>query len=98
MLTVSTKAKGKLEDLLRKKATDAATAIRITLSTEDPKRLKMLLDKEKPGDQVVQSPSGAKVLLVDSGLSASLEGQALDYLETAQREGFSIHPTASAAG
>jgi len=49
----------------------------------------MALDKEKEGDQVVES-EGAKVLFVSSELAQALDGMVIDCQETPQGAQFSI--------
>ncbi len=90
MLTVTAKAKEKLKELLEKGATDQEAVMRIIHSPSNPKQLEFVLDKEKEGDQVVESEEGRKVLLIGPDLAPALEGMVIDYQETAEGAGFSI--------
>ena len=90
MLTVTMAAKGKLKEALEKQTTDPEIAVRIVSSSSDPKRLEMVLDKEKEGDQIVESEEGATVLLIGSDLVSDLEGMVVDYQETSEGIGFTI--------
>jgi len=97
MLTVTIAAKGKLKEVLQKQTTDPEMAIRIVSSPSDPKRLELVLDKEKEGDQVVESEEGTKVLLIGSDLVSDLEEMVVDYQETPESTGFTISRPAPAA-
>ena len=91
MLTVTEKAKEKLKEaLLQEQTTETKVAFRITPTHSMPDRLGIALDREKEGDQVVESEDGIKVLLVESDLAQKLEGMVLDYHETLQSAGFTI--------
>jgi Fe-S cluster assembly iron-binding protein IscA len=65
-------------------------AIRIIPNSSDPKRLDLILDKEKRGDQLVISDEGMKLLLIRLDLAQWLEGITLDYNETALDGDFTI--------
>ena len=97
MLTVTIAAKRKLKEALQKQTTDPETAIRVVSSPSDPKRLELVLDKEKEGDQIVESEEGTKVLLIGSNLGSDLEGMVVDYQETSEGTGFTISRPAPAA-
>jgi len=97
MLTVTIAAKGKLKEALQKQTTDPEMAIRVVSSPSDPKRLELVLDKEKEGDQIVEGEEGTKVLLIGSDLVSDLEGMVVDYQETPEGTGFSISRPAPAA-
>ena len=60
ILTVTMAAKGKLKEALQKQTTDPEMAIRVVSSPSDPKRLESVLDKEKEGDQIIESEEGTK--------------------------------------
>jgi len=82
MLTVTTTAKDKLKETLQKQTTDPEVAIRVSSVHSTPNRLELVLDKEKKGDQVVESEEGFKVLLICGTLAHGLRGIVLDYKET----------------
>jgi len=90
MLTVTPRAKEKLKEVLQKQTTDPDVAIRVTSNYSMPHCLDLVLDKEKKGDQVVESREGIKVLLIRSDLAQVLEGMVLDYKETLQGADFTI--------
>jgi len=48
------------------------------------------LDKEKEGDQVVETEEGAKLLLIGPDVAPELEGMLMDYQETPQGSGFTM--------
>lgn len=90
MLTVTATAKRKLKEVLQEQATDPEVAIRITPSPAMPNKLELVLDKEKEGDQVVESEKGVKLLFITSELAAVLNGMVIDYQVTPQGTGFTI--------
>jgi len=90
MLIVTPRAKEKLKEILRKQTTDPEVAIRVTPNHSMPHCLDLVLDKEKKGDQVVESEEGIKVLLIRSDLARGLEGLVLDYKETIQGTNFTL--------
>jgi len=87
MLTVTTTAKEKLKETLQKQTTDPEVAIRIVSSPSKPKRLELVFDKEKEGDQVVETEEGRKVLLVGQDLISALEEMVVDCKETPEGKG-----------
>jgi Fe-S cluster assembly iron-binding protein IscA len=95
MLTVTTTAKEKFKETLQSKTTDPEIAIRIVCSPSKPGRLDLVLDKEKEGDQVVETEEGRKVLLIEPNLVSALEEMVVDYKETPEGTGFSISKPAS---
>jgi len=90
MLTVTATAKEKLKELLQKQITEPEVAVRITSSPAMPNKLELFLDKEKEGDQVVESEKGVKLLLIAFELAAVLNGMVIDYQVTPQGTGFTI--------
>jgi len=70
MLNVTASAKEKLKEDLQKQTTDPKVAIRVTRSSSEPNRLELVLDKEKEGDQVVETGEGIKVLLIGADLAS----------------------------
>jgi len=48
--------------------------MRIVPSPTKPNELELTLDKEREGDQVVESEGGKKVLLIPSNLATKLKG------------------------
>jgi Fe-S cluster assembly iron-binding protein IscA len=90
VLTVTTIAKEKLKQALQKQTTDSEMAIRIVSSSSEPNRLELVLDKEKEGDQVVETEEGVTLLLIGPDLVSALEGFVVDYQETPEGAGFSI--------
>ncbi len=90
MITVTATAKEKLKELLQKQITEPEEAIRIVRSPSEPNRLELVLDKEKEGDQVVETEEGTKILLIASDLAPVLKGLVIDYQETPQGTGFTI--------
>ncbi len=90
MLSVTANAKEKLKQALQAQTPEPEVAIRITRSTSDPNRLELVLDKEKEGDQVVESEEGTRLLLIGPDLVSALEGFVVDYQETPEGAGFTI--------
>ena len=82
MLTVTPMARNKLKETLQKQTADPEVAIRVTSLHSTPQRLELVLDKEKKGDQVVESAEGLKVLLICAELAQRLNGIVLDYKVT----------------
>jgi Fe-S cluster assembly iron-binding protein IscA len=89
MLTVTAQAAGKLKEAIQAQMTDPEVAIRLVPSSSRPNQLDMALDKEKEGDQVVES-EGVKVLFVSSELAQVLDGMVIDCKETPQGVNFTI--------
>ncbi len=89
MLTVTEQAAAKLREAIQAQTEDPELAIRLVPSAARPRQLDMALDKEKEGDQVVES-EGAKVLFVSAELAQALDGMVIDCQETPQGAQFSI--------
>jgi Fe-S cluster assembly iron-binding protein IscA len=89
MVTVTARAAEKLRGDLQAVTTDPEAAVRLIPSPSVPNQIKMILDKEKEGDQVVES-EGVKILLLDSEIGEVLEGMVIDYEETPQGTRFTI--------
>jgi Fe-S cluster assembly iron-binding protein IscA len=90
MATVTPTAKQKLKAKLQELKTDTEMIIRLIPSPSNPGQLEMVLDKEREGDQVVESDDGTKVLLIGADLVPTLEGMVIDFRETVQGAGFAI--------
>ena len=90
MLTVTTTAKEKLEEVLTKKGADPEKTIRVTTSVSKENDLDFIWDKERKDDFVVKNEEGRTVLVIKPDLAKSLEGMALDYRETPQGVGFTV--------
>lgn len=97
MLTVTEIARKKLREYLQTKTTDPEIAIRLVASPSEPNRYTLVLDKEKKGDQVVESEAGIKMLLIEPYLASEIEGLVIDYQETPEGSGFSISTPAHGA-
>lgn len=89
MVTVTEPAAQKLRENLQAVATDPEVGIRLILSSTTPNRIEMVLDKDKEGDQVVES-EGAKILLLDPQIAQLLEGMVIDYEEKPQGGKFTV--------
>lgn len=89
MLTVTAEAASKLKEAIQAQTQDPEVAIRLIISSSRPNQLDMALDKEKEGDQVVES-EGAKVLFVSPELDQVLDGMVIDCQETPEGVQFSI--------
>ncbi len=93
-MTLTAQAAEKLKEAIQAQTTDPGVAIRLVPSSSRPNQLDMALDKEKKGDQVVES-EGVKVLFVSSELAPVLEGMVIDCQETPQGVHFSISKLAA---
>ena len=89
MVTVTAPAAQKLRENLQAVATDPEVGIRLILSPSIPNRIEMVLDKDKEGDQVVES-EGIKILRLDPEIAQLLEGMVIDYEEKPQGGRFTI--------
>jgi Fe-S cluster assembly iron-binding protein IscA len=89
ILTVTPLAAEKLKEAIRNKTTDPEFGFRLVASPLKPNQLKMTLDREKEGDQVVES-EGVKILILSPEIASALEGMVMDYQETPEGAGFSI--------
>jgi len=91
MLTVTEVAKEKLKSRLLRLKTGSETTIRLIPAPKKPGKWKMIWDKEKPEDQVVESKDGIKILLVGVDLVRAIEGMVVDFRTTSQGTGFAIY-------
>ena len=91
MLTVTNAAKEKLKSRLLRLKTGTETTIRLIPAPKKPGKWKMIWDKEKPEDQVVESKEGIKILLVGADLVRAIEGMVVDFRTTSQGTGFAIY-------
>lgn len=90
MATVTPTAKQKLKAKLQELKTDTEMTIRLIPSPSNPGQLEMVLDKEREGDQVVESDDGTKILIIGADLAPTLEEMVIDFRETPQGRGFAI--------
>jgi Fe-S cluster assembly iron-binding protein IscA len=91
MLTVTAFAKEKLKARLLRLRTDAEKTIRLIPSPKKAGKWKMIWDKEKPEDQIVESEDGVKILLIGADLIRALEGMVVDFRTTPEGKGFAIY-------
>jgi Fe-S cluster assembly iron-binding protein IscA len=89
MLTVTELAAEKLKEAIQAQTEDPELAIRLVPSASRPNQMDMALDKEKEGDQVVES-QGVMVLFVSAELERVLDGMVIDCQETPRGVQFSI--------
>ena len=89
MLTVTALAAGKLKEAIQAQTTDPEVCVRLISSPSRPNQLEMALDKEKEGDQVVES-EGVKILLLTPEVAPALDGMVIDCQETPQGVHFTI--------
>lgn len=89
MLTVTALAREKMKEAIQAEATDPEVGFRLIPSPSSPNQLKMVLDKEKEGDQIVES-EGVKILLLSPEVVPRLKGMVIDYQETSQGGGYTI--------
>ncbi|MFO8102303.1 MAG: hypothetical protein R6U37_09120 [Dehalococcoidia bacterium] len=90
MVTVTERAKDHLKKLLVANTADSEMALRL-VPTEDG-NLSLMMDKEKPGDYIVEQDE-VKVLLVDAMLSPHVEGLTMDLNESPEGTFLSVIPT-----
>jgi Fe-S cluster assembly iron-binding protein IscA len=90
MLTVTTTAKEKFIEALQSRSANPEIAVRIISSPSKPNRLELVFDKEKEGDQAIETEEGRKVLLIGADLIPTLEEMVVDYKETSEGTGFTI--------
>lgn len=91
MLTVTEVAKERLKSRLLRLKTGSKTTIRLIPSSKKPGKWKMIWDKERPKDQVVESEDGIKVLLIGADLVRAMEGMVVDFRTTPEGTGFAIY-------
>jgi len=94
MLTVTELAKEKLRGAIQAQAKDPELGIRLIPSPSSPNQLKMTLDKEQEGDQVVES-AGVKILLLSPEIALALDGMVIDCQETPEGVRFNISKLAT---
>ena len=91
MLTVTAVAKEKLKARLLRLETASGVTIRLIPSSKNPGKWKMIWDKEKGQDQVVESEDGIKILLIGADLAPAMEDMIVDFRETPEGTGFAIY-------
>ena len=91
MLTVTEPAKEKLKSRLLRLKTGSKTTIRLIPAPKKPGKYKMIWDKERAKDQVVESKEGIKILLVGADLVRAIEGMVVDFRTTPEGTGFAIY-------
>ena len=96
MLTVTEAAKEKLKSRLLRLKRGSKRTIRLIPAPKKPGKWKMIWDKERPEDQVVESKDGIKILLVGAELVRAIEGMVVDFRTTAEGTGFAIYKLRSA--
>lgn len=79
MIKVTDRAKEELKRILSGNADNAEASLRLTATEQG--QLGLAIDVETPGDHVVEHED-SKVLLVEEGLAANLEGIVLDVEDT----------------
>ena len=90
MLTVTSNAKEKFKGMLQERDTDPGVSIRIISSSSKTNMFDLVFDKEKEGDQVVESEEEKNILLIGANVASALEGKVIDYREAPQGAGFTI--------
>ncbi len=91
MLTVTAVAKEKIKARLLRMKTDPEITVRLIPSPANPGKWKMILDKEKEKDQVVEGEDGIKILLIAANLVPALEEMIIDFRKTPEGTGFAIY-------
>ncbi len=91
MLTVTAVAKERIKARLLRKKADPEVTVRLVPSPANPGKWKMILDKQKAEDHVVQSEDGIKILLIGADLVTALEEMIIDFCETPEGAGFAIY-------
>ena len=81
MISVTENARLQLKNILSARVDNWYAGLRLISS--NPGHFGLGIDIEVPGDQVVEH-EGSKVLLVEQGLAASLEGVTLDVEDTSE--------------
>ena len=89
MLTVTALAGGKMKEAIQAKSTDPEVLFRLIPYSSKPNQWKIILGKEKEGDQIVES-EGVRILLLSPKVVSMLEGMVIDYQETSQGGGLTI--------
>jgi len=88
MLKVTSSAKEKLQATIKKRTDDPDMAIRIQPYPDMPNRLEFGFDRERIGDQIVQTNDGVKVLLIGPDVMPVIKGKMIDY--NTDEPGFTI--------
>ena len=91
MLFVTTSAKEKLKDELKKEKNDDLL-IRIGRTLSESQQLGFTLDKKKEGDHVVEDNEGEGLLLVGEDIAPILNKYVLNYKDTGEGMKFTIDP------
>jgi len=69
---------------------DEETLLRISSSAPDSQQIRLFLDKQREGDQVIADNEGESLLLLDQGMADILTGLTLDYIDTGQGMKFTL--------
>ena len=91
MLTVTALAQEKIKARLQGMKTARGLTVRLIPSPLNPGKWKMILDREKAKDHVVESEDGIKILLIGSELAPSLHEMIIDFRKTSKGTGFAIY-------
>ena len=91
MLTVTQGAEEKLKSRLLRHKTDSEETIRLVPSAKKRGKWKMIWDKERPKDQVVESRDGIKILLLGAEVRRAVDDMVVDFRTTAEGTGFAIY-------
>lgn len=89
MVTVTASATERIRKDMQAAETEPEVGIRLILSPSIPNQIEVVLDKEKEGDQIVES-EGVKILLIDPEIGQRLEGVVIDYEQMPQGGRFSL--------
>ncbi len=83
-----------MREVIQARVKDHELGIRLILSPSNPNQLKMTLDKEKEGDQAVES-EGLKILLLSPEIATAVEGMVIDCREIPEGRRFTISKLAT---
>lgn len=90
MLSITDLAKEKFKKVLENTVDNDEQVIRIKIATTGDSRFKILLDKEKKGDEVLLEQNGSNILVANSKIAEMLDGRIVDYQISPQGEKFII--------
>ena len=88
MLSVTENAAAHLKRLLDENRSRQDQVIRLTSKGEAD--FQVVLDDREPGDQVVKV-EGEEILVIDEGIRDLLEGLELDFVDSPEEPGLSLH-------
>ena len=89
ILAVTPAAVSKLRQELQTRAIDSASGFRLVVSPLKPGQLRMVIDRDREGDFILEN-EGTRILLLSPDVATIMKGMTLDYQKGLIGSGFSV--------